>query len=309
VKPVGTIPADYQAVGSELAIAGRPLSQLLADAGDTPLFVYDGSIIRARVAALRETMPEGLAIHYAIKANPHPDVLALLAGLVDGFDVASAGELARSLAADAPAISFAGPGKRDHELAVAIEAGATINLESEAEAERALRIAAQAGQTPKLAVRVNPDFAITGAGLRMAGGARPFGVDAERVPALVRRLRAADADWRGFHLFLGSQSLDADAIAAAQAATVALVASLADEIGATPPDVSLGGGFGIPISPANGRSTSAGSARPWARYWRRGQRSSATPASPLNSAAGWSARPAFTLPGWLIGRSAMVRPS
>jgi diaminopimelate decarboxylase len=246
VKPAGTIPSDFQAVRGELAIAGQPVSQLLADAGDTPLFVYDGSIIRARFATLREAMPAGLAIHYAIKANPHPDVLALLATLVDGFDVASAGELTRAAAAGAATISFAGPGKRDHELAAAIEAGATINLESEAEADRALGLAEAAGRRPALAVRVNPDFAITGSGMRMGGGARPFGIDAERVPALVRRLRAAGADWRGFHVFAGSQSLDAQAIIAAQSATVALVAELAEEVGATPPTVNLGGGFGIP---------------------------------------------------------------
>jgi diaminopimelate decarboxylase len=245
VKPTGPIPSDFQAIGGELAIAGQPVSLLLAQAGDTPLFVYDGSIVRARVAALRAAMPAGLAIHYAIKANPHAGLLALLAGLVDGFDVASAGELARAMAAGPATISFAGPGKRDRELAAAIDAGITINLESEAEADRALRLADAAGKRPALAVRINPDFAITGAGLRMAGGARPFGIDADRVPALVRRLRAAGADWRGFHVFAGSQSLDPQAIAAAQAATVALVGGLAEEVGAAPPVVNLGGGFGI----------------------------------------------------------------
>jgi diaminopimelate decarboxylase len=246
VKPTGPIPSDFEAIGGELAIAGERVSQLIAAAGETPLFIYDGGIIRNRVAALRAAMPAGVAIHYAVKANPHPDVLALLAGLVDGFDVASAGELARAVAADARAISFAGPGKRDHELAAAIDADATINLESEAEADRALRLAAAAGRTPALAVRVNPSFAITGSGMRMGGGARPFGIDTERVPALVRRLRAAGADWRGFHVFAGSQSLDAQAIADAQSATIALVAQLAEEVGASPPMVNLGGGFGIP---------------------------------------------------------------
>lgn len=246
MKPAGSIPSDFQAMGDELAIGGLPASALIAEAGRTPLFAYDGGIIRARVASLRQAMPPGLAIHYAVKANPHPDVLALMAGLVDGFDVASAGELRRGIAAAARSISFAGPGKRDEELSAAIGAGATINLESEAEAERALGLAEAAGKRPALAVRVNPDFAVSGAGLRMAGGARPFGVDSDRVPALVRRLIAAGADWRGYHLFVASQSLDAEAISAAQAATIALVGSLSDQIGAEPPTVSLGGGFGIP---------------------------------------------------------------
>jgi diaminopimelate decarboxylase len=246
VKPSGPIPTAFKAIRGELAIARRPVSELLTEGGDTPIFLYDGSIIRARVEALRAAMPASLAIHYAVKANPHSDVLALLAGLVDGFDVASAGELSQAMSAGARAISFAGPGKRDQELAAAIDAGATINLESEAEADRALRLADATGRQPLLAVRVNPSFAITGAGMRMGGGARPFGIDAERVPALVRSLRSAGADWRGFHVFAGSQSLDAQAIIAAQSATVALVTELADDIGATPPLVNLGGGFGIP---------------------------------------------------------------
>jgi diaminopimelate decarboxylase len=246
VKLAGSIPSDFQAIGSELAIAGSPVSALIAQAGETPLFVYDGGIIRARVASLRQAMPPALAIHYAVKANPQAEVLALMARLVDGFDVASAGELKRAISAGARSISFAGPGKRDDELSAAIDAGVTINLESEAEADRALRLAEAAGKRPALGVRVNPDFAITGAGLRMAGGARPFGIDADRVPALVRRLVAAGADWRGFHLFVGSQSLDAAAISAAQTATIALVGSLADQSGAVPPSINLGGGFGIP---------------------------------------------------------------
>ena len=148
-------------------------------------------------------------------------------------------------------ISFAGPGKRDRELEAAIVAGATLNLESAGEAERALSIAARLGLTPSLAVRVNPDFDLKGSGMKMGGGAKPFGVDAAEVPALVRRLIAAGADWQGFHIFAGSQALDAEAIADTQAQTVALAARLADEAGATPPLVNLGGGMGVPYFPGD----------------------------------------------------------
>ena len=81
------------------------------------------------------------------------------------------------------------------------------------------RSAERLGRTPRLAVRVNPDFEIKGSGMRMGGGAKPFGVDAARVPALVRRILDAGADWRGFHIFAGSQALDAEALIEAQAAT------------------------------------------------------------------------------------------
>ncbi|MDX3883514.1 MAG: pyridoxal-dependent decarboxylase, exosortase A system-associated [Sphingomonas sp.] len=252
MKPMGTIPADYRAIGSELAVGGRPVSALVAEAGDTPLFVYDRAIMAARVAALRAALPAEVAIHYAMKANPHPDVVAAFAGLVDGLDVASAGEMGVALASGMAAdhVSFAGPGKRDRELEAAIAAGVTLNLESAAEGWRAIAIAGRLGIRPRLAVRVNPDFEIKGSGMRMGGGARPFGVDEAEAAALCRDMIAAGADWRGFHIFVGSQALDAAAIIEAQAATLALAARLAEEVGALPPLVNLGGGFGIPYFPS-----------------------------------------------------------
>lgn len=250
MKPMGSIPAGFSANAiGELLIGGHSAVALAEEATDTPLFVYDAAMLRARVAALRAAMPDGLGIHYAMKANPYPPLLMLMAELTDGIDIASGGELTMAHAAGARHISFAGPGKRDRELAQAIAAGITINLESEGEAARALAIAEELGRTPKLAVRVNPDFDLKGSGMRMGGGAKPFGIDTERVPALVKTLIAAGVDWRGFHIFAGSQALDADAIAETQAQTVALAGALADAIGATPPLVNLGGGFGVPYFP------------------------------------------------------------
>ncbi len=213
---------------------------------ETPAFVYDLGVVRDKVAHLRSALPEGVSIHYAMKANPLPAMVSALVPLVDGIDIASGGELAVAIAAKAKHISFAGPGKRDDELRAAIVSQVTINLESEGEAARALDIAETFGTTPKLAVRVNPDFSLKGSGMKMGGGAAAFGVDAERVAPLVKRLIAAGADWRGFHIFAGSQALDSNAIAETQAATVALAGQLADQAGAEPPLVNIGGGFGIP---------------------------------------------------------------
>ena len=246
MKPLGPIPAGFAAIEGELAVSGRSASELAA--AGTPVFVYSAEMIAARVAALRSAMPPTLAIHYAVKANPFPPLLRLLAPLVDGFDIASAGELAlvRQAGIDPVRVSFAGPGKRDDELAAAITAQATINLESEGEADRALVVAERLGLRPRLAVRVNPDFELRGSGMKMGGGAKPFGIDAERVPALVRRLLAAGAQWRGLHIFAGSQALDAEAIVEAQARTLDLADRLAKAIGAPLPACNLGGGFGIP---------------------------------------------------------------
>lgn len=246
MKPVGPIPPEF-AGQNALRIAGRLAEEWVELAGSTPLFVYDFSICSARLACLRDALPEQVDIHYAIKANPFIPLVRALAPIVDGLDVASMGELRTALSVKpARAISFAGPGKRDAELEAAILAGATINLESEGEATRALGIGERTGITPQLAVRVNPDFELRGSGMRMGGRASPFGVDANRAAALVRLIRNAGADWRGFHLFAGSQSLDTQGIIEMQAATLDLAARLAEQAGAAPPLVNLGGGFGIP---------------------------------------------------------------
>lgn len=253
MKPMGPVPPSFVAEDSMLLIGGCGAESLVDEAGDTPLFVYDIGIVRACVERLRVAMPDGLHLHYAIKANPFAPLLAAMTGLVDGFDIASGGELVAALDAGMAAerISFAGPGKRDDELRAAIVAGATINLESEEEATRALRLAESVGLRPHLAVRVNPDFDLKGSGMKMGGGAKPFGVDADRASALARRVVDAGADWRGWHIFAGSQALDTPAIIETQRQTIALAASLSDEVGACPPLVNIGGGFGVPYFPGD----------------------------------------------------------
>ena len=253
MKPLGPIPAGYGALDGELAIGGIKASELVTRAGDTPLFVYSAALIRQRVAALRQAMPARVALHYALKANPFGPVLETMSELVDGFDIASGGELviARAAGIDPLAISFAGPGKRDAELEAAIACGVTLNLESENEATRALAIAERLGTTPRLAIRVNPEFDLKGSGMKMGGGAKQFGIDAERVGPLARRIIESGAEWRGFHIFAGSQALDAEAIADTQLQTLALAARLAEESGAALPHCNLGGGFGIPYFPGD----------------------------------------------------------
>ncbi len=253
MKPMGAVPAGFESEAGMLLIGGRGAAALADEAGDTPLFVYDAAMIARRVADLRAAMPAQVGLHYAMKANPFPPLLALMAGLVDGFDIASGGELARALEAAVAGerISFAGPGKRDREIEALLYAGGTLNLESEGEAERALAIAERLGIRPKLAVRVNPDFELKGSGMRMGGGAKPFGVDAEHAAALARRIIEAGAEWRGWHIFAGSQALDFRSIIEAQTETVALAARLSDAVGEAPPLVNLGGGFGVPYFPGD----------------------------------------------------------
>jgi diaminopimelate decarboxylase len=246
MKALGPIPPGYVAnADGRLQIGGRDVEALLDKAGGTPLFVYDSGRIADQVARFRAAFPSEVTLHYAVKANPYAPLLEAMADLVDGFDVASVGELGRVAHLGLP-ISFAGPGKRDQELETAIRAGITINLESEGEAERVLAICAREGLTARLAVRVNPPFGLKGSGQKMGGLPSQFGVDHDRAPALVRRIVEAGAEWRGLHIFAGSQALQADALIELQRDTIALAASICEEAGHAPPHVNLGGGFGIP---------------------------------------------------------------
>ena len=248
MKPLGPIPAGFEAIDDELAISGRKASDLAAEAGRTPLFVYSRAMIDERVARLRAAMPDRLRMNYAIKANSYAPLLEHLAGLVDGLDIASGGELAMVEAAGVGGdrVSFAGPGKRDTEIEAAIRTGVTLNLESENEARRALAIGEKLGVTPRLAIRVNPDFELKGSGMKMGGGAKPFGVDAERVPALAREIIGAGCEFRGLHIFTGSQALDADAVIETQANTLDLAHRIASEADVDLPKLNMGGGYGIP---------------------------------------------------------------
>jgi diaminopimelate decarboxylase len=230
------------------AIGGIPLELLAERAGATPFFAYDRRLLTERIDLLRSALPAGIDLSYAVKANPMPAVVQHLARLVDSFDVASAAEMRVALDTPMPAdhVSFAGPGKTPAELTQAIAAGVTIEMESETEAERVAMIGARLGLRPRVAVRVNPDFQIKGSGMRMGGGPQQFGVDAERVPALLARLAHLDLEFLGFHIFAGSQNLNADILCDAQRKTVALALSLADCAAEPVRYLNLGGGFGIP---------------------------------------------------------------
>lgn len=234
--------------GDQLVVGGVPLRRLAARVGTTPFYAYDRGLLTERVAALRHHLPAGLHLSYAVKANPMPAVIGHLARLVDGMDVASAGELAKVLDAgmDPAHVSFAGPGKRAEELSRAVAAGVTVNIESPAELEVLAREAARIGVAPRVAVRVNPDFDLRGSGMRMGGGAKQFGIDAEEVPQLLRRIAEIDADFVGFHVFWGSQALRPALIREAQEKSVDLVLRLTEHAPGPPELVNVGGGFGIP---------------------------------------------------------------
>ncbi|HEY0636038.1 MAG TPA: pyridoxal-dependent decarboxylase, exosortase A system-associated [Pseudonocardiaceae bacterium] len=240
--------ARFPVEDGRLLVGGVPVDRLAERVGGTPFFAYDRAMITERVAYLRAHLPADVRVSYAVKANPMPAVVQHLAGLVDSLDVASGLELRTALDTGTrpERVSFAGPGKTVPELTQAVAAGVTVELESETEAERLAAVGARLGVRPRVAVRVNPDFQVKGSGMRMGGGAQQFGVDAERVPALLKQVVAADLDLLGFHVFPGSQNLNADILCEAQRRTAELAVRLAEEAQVAVRYLNLGGGFGIP---------------------------------------------------------------
>jgi diaminopimelate decarboxylase len=264
---VSDIAAVHRSPDGLLALGGVPLERLAERVGGTPFFAYDRKLISERVELLRSEIPEELELSYAVKANPMPAVVQHLSCEVDSLDVASAGEMLTALDTPLPAdrISFAGPGKTPGELRQAIAAGVTIELESEVEAERVGQIGEELGVIPRVAVRVNPDFEVRGSGMRLGGGPQQFGLDAERVPDLLRRLSSQPVDLLGLHIFAGSQNLNAEILCEAEEKTVELAIRLGAEMQEPVRYLNIGGGFGIPYFegdepldlPAIGRKLSA----------------------------------------------------
>ncbi|MBS0588710.1 MAG: pyridoxal-dependent decarboxylase, exosortase A system-associated [Proteobacteria bacterium] len=234
-----------------LQIGGMALIRLAQRVGSTPFYAYDRQKISERIALLRRHLPQEILLHYAMKANPMPAVVQHVAGLVDGLDVASSGEMRVALDTGLPPdkISFAGPGKRDYELRSAIAAGVMLNIESVQELESVAQLGVSLGITPKVAIRVNPDFELKSSGMKMGGGPKPFGIDAEYVPDVLKRLAALDLDFAGFHIFSGSQNLNAAALQEAHQKTVQLAIQLAGYAPAPVRLLNIGGGFGVPYFP------------------------------------------------------------
>lgn len=235
----------------ELLVGGLPLTGLARRVGQTPFFAYDRKRLEARIGKLRTHLPSGLNLHFAIKANPMAALVCFLAPLVDGFDVASSGELTKALDAGMSPdhIGFAGPGKTDKELVQALAAGVLIEVESAGELRRLENIAADIGVAPRIALRVNPDFQLKGSGMRMGGGAQQFGIDAEEAPQIIIECRSRGLGIHGFHIFAGSQNLNAQTISEVQGKTLELALRLADNLDEPLRYLNLGGGFGIPYFP------------------------------------------------------------
>ncbi|HYD73489.1 MAG TPA: pyridoxal-dependent decarboxylase, exosortase A system-associated [Candidatus Binatia bacterium] len=246
-------PILFPVDGDDMLIGGMPVRLLAERMGSTPFYAYDRALMSARVTELRAALPKDVRLHYAMKCNPMPDVVAHFVPIVDGVDVASASEMDVALAAGARHVSFAGPGKSNDDIERAVAAGIVLNIESERELRSAVKAGDALGKTPRLALRVNPLFELKASGMKMGGAPSQFGIDAERAPEVLKEIETSGVSFEGFHIFAGSQNLRADSLIETQAKTLKLTMELA---AATPMKVKLaniGGGFGIPYAPGDKR--------------------------------------------------------
>lgn len=238
-----------------LVVNGVPLPRLAARVGQTPFYAYDRSLLDARVTELRAVLPRMISLHYAMKANPMPALVAHMVGHVDGIDVASGRELKVALDAGANPheVSFAGPGKSEIELEQAVAAGILINVESKREVVLLAYISRKLGLPARTAVRVNPDFELKASGMKMGGGPKQFGVDTESVPALLGEIGKCGLAFEGFHLYAGSQNLKTESICDAQRKLYELALRLSQSAPSPVKTLNLGGGLGIPYFPGEQR--------------------------------------------------------
>lgn len=214
----------------------------------TPLYIYSKEVIKNKLDSLRNLFSPEFKIYYSIKANPFNDLILYIRQYVDGYDVSSLYELDLALATGIPGrnVCFTGPGKSNHEIQIAIKSDVIISAESKIEIERIIKLGNDLKLSPKVIVRVNPNFTQRRAGMKMASGSSPFGIDEELLPDLIRWIDTTIIQLEGFHIYTGSQILDANAINEAQKHTFKLLNDLASLTKHPVNIINVGGGFGIP---------------------------------------------------------------
>ncbi|MEP4891414.1 MAG: pyridoxal-dependent decarboxylase, exosortase A system-associated [Aliiglaciecola sp.] len=256
-KPVPVhAPMDqFETKDQQILVGGKNLDTIEAIIDKPVFYAYDKKIVKAQIDKFNQAIPDAIKLHYAIKANPYPPLVNAMCEWVEGFDVASQKEMLIALQSGMPVkdISFAGPAKQENEIKSAICAGVTLHVESELELSRAMEIGQEVGILPIIAFRVNPAFELKASGMKMGGGPKQFGIDEERLFEILPTLDYSKMQFRGFHIFWGSQNLKQEAIIDAHNNTFELAQRLLDVTPVDVETVNLGGGFGIPYFPGETR--------------------------------------------------------
>jgi diaminopimelate decarboxylase len=243
------IARHFQRDHGELVIEGCRVSDLVGQYG-TPVYLYSQAVMAASWQQLRHVFPEPFRILYSMKANPHPAILSFFLERGAGIEIASAGELhgARQAGCLAGQMVYAGPGKQDVELALALQAGVgAIHVESLGELRRIAQLATSLGIRAPVGLRVNPRLASAVGSLQMGGRPTQFGIDEERLESVLGELdRLTAIDFVGLHLNTGTQLLDAPTLLAYYRHALELAQRTAARRRQPLRTLDFGGGFGIP---------------------------------------------------------------
>jgi diaminopimelate decarboxylase len=242
--------AAHPAIDLGPLVAGVDPEELAARYG-TPLFVYDLDAVTARVEALRRVLPDRIDLYYAVKANPSLALLAHLARLGIGADVASRGELDAALLAGFPArrIVFTGPAKTDAELERAVSVGiGALTVESLQELQRLVRLARATGRSQAILLRLAADSSRERRTILGGAGGAKFGLTAEEVDEAIHVIRSTGDALRllGVHAFGASNVLDAGDLAEHARSTIAAAEGIGRRRDLAVQVVDFGGGLGIP---------------------------------------------------------------
>jgi diaminopimelate decarboxylase len=241
--------SNFSCNENNLSIGGCTFKQI-AEEHTTPIYIYSTDIIKAKCKMLREILPEEIKIYYAVKANPNLEVIRLMGDLYDGFDVASKGEAERVIEAgiSAAKISFAGPGKTISEISYAIENQiGSLSIENQQEYLLIRDICRKLNKKIDVFIRVNPDFELSHAGMKMGGAPKQFGVDSEQVPSLISNIvEDKYVNYEGIHIYAGSQNLDSSELLSGFEKILEYANFLVEKTAVPIKYLNMGGGFGIP---------------------------------------------------------------
>ncbi|MEW9699662.1 type III PLP-dependent enzyme [Paenibacillus sp. SI8] len=252
----------------------KKMLQEMAETFGTPLYAYDGEKIESQYRLLKSQLPESFEVFYSLKSNPLLGVCQLFKEFGSRIEVASLGELHVALEAgfEPEHIIFTSPGKTYEELQHAIRANIySINIESLEEAIIINEIASQDKKSVRIAIRINPNFNLSGAGMKMTGVPTQFGIDQSLVGEAIERIQSLPfVNLSGIHIFTGTQMLDASSIVKNIEEIIKLSISLSDTYAFPLDFLDLGGGFGVPYfngeQPLNTDLVKEGLTEVWETY-------------------------------------------
>lgn len=218
---------------------------------ETPFYYYDTELLRQTLKTINAEAGkyEGYCIHYAVKANANPKVLAIIAQAGLGADCVSGNEVLAALNAGFPAdkIVFAGVAKTDKEILIGIDNDIfCFNCESIEELEVIQQLAAQRNKVARVEFRINPNVgAHTHANITTGLAENKFGIpmeDMEKVIMLAKNM--PNIEFIGLHFHIGSQILEMGDFEALSARVNELQDRLEAQ-GITVQNINVGGGLGI----------------------------------------------------------------